>query len=89
MTQITLTDQDLNLTFHATYTTTTTTPFLISVKQPFLDETKLKASLTRFVTTEYSSPLPTLDPPPSPTALPPTPQEPLPPTGQTSTAGAP
>ncbi|EGR48633.1 uncharacterized protein TRIREDRAFT_121877 [Trichoderma reesei QM6a] len=56
MTQITLTDQDLNLTFHATYTTTTITPFLISVKQPFLDETKLKASLTRFVTTELKPP---------------------------------
>ncbi|KAH0490424.1 hypothetical protein TgHK011_001892 [Trichoderma gracile] len=55
MTQITLTDQDLNLTFHATYTTAIT-PFLISVKQPFLDQTKLKASLTRFVTTEFHPP---------------------------------
>ncbi|KAK4083916.1 uncharacterized protein Triagg1_1578 [Trichoderma aggressivum f. europaeum] len=49
---LTLTDEDLNLTFNATYTDTVN-PFKVSVKQAFVEQTRLKASLTRFVDTEF------------------------------------
>ncbi|RFU82091.1 juvenile hormone epoxide hydrolase 2 [Trichoderma arundinaceum] len=52
---LTLTEEDLRLTFNATYTDAVA-PFRISVKQDFLDQTRLKASLTRFVETEYQPP---------------------------------
>ncbi|KAL7791872.1 Alpha/Beta hydrolase protein [Trichoderma ceciliae] len=51
----TFTDESLNLTFDATYTDHVN-PFRISVKQAFLDQTRLKASLTRFVETEIQPP---------------------------------
>jgi pimeloyl-ACP methyl ester carboxylesterase len=51
----TLADEDLNLVFNATYTDSVS-PFRISVKQDFLDQTRLKASLTRFVETEFQPP---------------------------------
>ncbi|KAL7790692.1 Alpha/Beta hydrolase protein [Trichoderma afarasin] len=52
---LTLTDEDLNLTFNATYTDTVN-PFKISVKQAFVEQTRLKASLTRFIDTEFQPP---------------------------------
>ncbi|KAL5085077.1 hypothetical protein Trisim1_010866 [Trichoderma cf. simile WF8] len=51
----TLTDEDLNLTFRATYTNTVN-PFKVSVKQAFVEQTRLKASLTRFIDTEFPPP---------------------------------
>ncbi|KAK0755600.1 hypothetical protein N5P37_011842 [Trichoderma harzianum] len=52
---LTLTDEDLNLTFHAAYTDTVN-PFKVSVKQAFVEQTRLKASLTRFIDTEFQPP---------------------------------
>lgn len=52
---IILTDEDLSLTFHATYSDSVN-PFRISVKQDFLDQTRLKASLTRFMDAEFQRP---------------------------------
>ncbi|KAL7905353.1 Alpha/Beta hydrolase protein [Trichoderma velutinum] len=50
-----LTDEDLKLTFHATYTDTVE-PFQVSVKEAFVEQTRLKASLTRFIDTEFQPP---------------------------------
>ncbi|KAJ9613550.1 hypothetical protein H2200_003492 [Cladophialophora chaetospira] len=53
-----------NLKFKATFTEGIT-PFTISVNQAFLDQTKLKLSLTRFVDTELQDQEPFTDGPPS------------------------
>ncbi|KAL7935542.1 Alpha/Beta hydrolase protein [Trichoderma chlorosporum] len=52
---LSLTDEDLNLTFNATFTDSVL-PFRVSVKHGFVDQTRLKASLTRFIDTEFQPP---------------------------------